>query len=55
MNLYELFILGINIKYIPFSILYRHINCAHGIQRNMGCYVFLYKFNKSVLIVSELV
>ena len=26
MNLYELFILGVNIKYIVFSILYRHIN-----------------------------
>ena len=26
MNLYELFILGINIKYIVFSILYKHIN-----------------------------
>ena len=26
MNLYGLFILGVNIKYIVFSILYRHIN-----------------------------
>ena len=26
MNLYELFILGVNIKYVVFSILYRHIN-----------------------------
>ena len=26
MNLYELFILGINTKYIVFSILYRRIN-----------------------------
>ena len=26
MNLYEHFILGVNIKYIVFSILYRHIN-----------------------------
>ena len=26
MNLYELFILGVNIKYIVFSILYKHIN-----------------------------
>ena len=26
MNLYELFILGVNIKYMVFSILYRHIN-----------------------------
>ena len=25
-NLYELFILGVNIKYIVFSVLYRHIN-----------------------------
>ena len=26
MNLYGLFILGVNIKYLVFSILYRHIN-----------------------------
>ena len=26
MNLYELFILGVNIKYVVFSILYKHIN-----------------------------
>ena len=26
MNLYGLFILGVNIKYIVFSILYRHMN-----------------------------
>ena len=27
MNLYGLFILDVNIKYIVFSILYRHIKC----------------------------
>ena len=28
MNLYGLFILDVNIKYIVFSILYRHINVS---------------------------
>ena len=32
MNLYALFILGVNIKYIPFSILYRHINVPMGFK-----------------------
>ena len=32
MNLYRLFILGVNIKYIIFSILYRHINVAKAFK-----------------------
>ena len=36
MNLYELFILGVNIKYIVSSILYRHINVP------MACKEYIY-------------
>ena len=32
MNLYGLFILGVNIKYIVFSILYRHINVPMALK-----------------------
>ena len=34
MNLYELFILGVNIKYIPFSILYRHIKVPMAFKKS---------------------
>ena len=37
MNLYELFILGVNIKYIVFSILYRHINVPTACKELMFC------------------
>ena len=40
MNLYELFILDVNTKYIVFAILYRHINvtmaCKELICQNSG-------------------
>ena len=42
MNLYELFILGVNnIKYIVFSILYRHINVP------MACKELISKLKKA--------
>ena len=37
MNLYGLFILDVNIKYIVFSILYRHINVPMACKELMIC------------------
>ena len=37
MNLYGLFILGVNIKYIVFSILYRHINVLMAFKELSTC------------------
>ena len=39
MNLYGLFILDINIKYIVFSILYRHINVPMACKELNCCHV----------------
>ena len=43
MNLYELFILGVNIKYIVFSILSRHINVL------MACKELIKQITQSTL------
>ena len=43
MNLYELFILGVNIKYIVFSILYRHINVSMACKEKNKGYMFDYQ------------
>ena len=53
MNLYGLFILDVNIKYIVFSILYRHINvpmaCKELTSLNaMGTFMCLYKIEKTM-------
>ena len=44
MNLYELFILGVNIKYIVFSILYGHINVP------MACKELIIHMNMYILL-----
>ena len=49
MNLYELFILGVNIKYIPFSILYRHINVPLAFKEIMT----LYQFSEMVMLLGH--
>ena len=36
MNLYELFILGVNIKYIVLSIIYSHINVPMACKKLTG-------------------
>ena len=41
MNLYGLFILGVNIKYMLFSILYVHINVPVALKELRYMYIFL--------------
>ena len=49
MNLYGLFILDVNIKYIVFSILYRHINvpmaCKELKVHETIFHILLYNYN----------
>ena len=51
MNLYGLFILDVNIKYIVFSILYRHINVPMACKEFKLLYVFncLFVFCATIL------
>ena len=48
MNLYELFILGVNIKYIVSSILYRHINVPMACKELTVSY-FIARFQLALL------